>query len=172
VKRWRLDCPLSAVDTDHTLKGWCEVRNRILDWPPHARGTDGAFTLVKRSATTEAAPKGVAPDVAGSLARLLSETIAKKWNRKDAALAKAAGIHPSGLSLLKTKGTATVTPSLRSVCSVIGVDADALLDGRVEDIEPMSRRPDLHAMLESVVGTPDEIAVEQVLRAFVKARKH
>jgi hypothetical protein len=155
------------------MKGWCEMRNRIFDVLPPACGTDGAFTFMgKRSAVSEAASTEAAPDVAGRLAALLTEVIGKKWNRKDAALAKAAGIHPSGLSVLKTKGTATVTPSLRSVCGVIGVDADALIEGRVEEIEPMSRRPDLHAMLESVVGTPDELAVEQVLRAFIKARKH
>lgn len=170
---------MDSTDRRVKMKGWCIVGRRFqepVEWWEAASGllgSDGANTyMVKRSAVSEAVSREASPEVARRLAALLTEVIGKKWNRKDAALAKAAGIHPSGLSILKTKGVASVTPSLRSVCSVIGVDADALMDGRVEDVEPMSRRPDLHAMLESVVGTPDEIAVEQVLRAFIKARKH
>jgi hypothetical protein len=157
------------------------MRNRIQEYfrgLERPYGNDGACTdMGKRGSTTEAdAPKGAPAHVvethAQRTARLLTFEIGKRWKRKDAALAKAAQIHPSGLSVLKTKGTEAVTPSLRAVCGIIGIDPDRLIEGEIIEVEPSTRRPDLHAMLESVVGTPDEPAVEQVLRAFLKARKH
>lgn len=110
--------------------------------------------------------------VAGRTSKLLQSLIKKRWRGKNKGLADKAGIDASKLSVLKTKGTHKSIPSFVDLCMTLGVDPDNLLLGKVVNVEPPTRRNDLHAMLERVIGTPDEPAVEQVLRAFVKSRQH
>jgi DNA-binding Xre family transcriptional regulator len=132
----------------------------------------GEILMVKTSATAELNGNSLTPAeqaIAQRTAGLLQKAIKRKWRGKDKQLAIRADIDASKLSVLKMHGTYKVIPSLEAVCHVLGIDPEKLIEGKLVDVTHKSRRPDLHSMLEALVGTPNEPAVEQVLKAFLKA---
>lgn len=66
---------IATVADVPTMKGWCQVRNRIVDWLPRANGSDGAFLMADRVTT-----KAVSGET--TTAAVLSRNL--KWELKQA----------------------------------------------------------------------------------------
>lgn len=177
------------MEVVHVMGDWIAMRNRIKDYWPDRRkpfGTDGDSLLAgKRSATTVDAPKGTPTDVAEStpsrkppsakalrIAATMTTAIEDRWHEAENKLAIAAKISTAALTLLKTRGAEGPSTVLKKVCTVLRLDVQAVLAGRIADAKApnVSKRTDLHAMLDSLIGTADEPHVERLLRAL--AGKH
>jgi DNA-binding Xre family transcriptional regulator len=105
---------------------------------------------------------------------LITKAIEEKWVGLDYELAIAARISTSGLTALKAKGATEPTKNLRKLCRVLGVDVRKLLQGHLVYVKTLTtpRRPDLHDMLNRLIGTPDEQTVERLLRGLVETGQH
>jgi DNA-binding Xre family transcriptional regulator len=132
-------------------------------------GNDGGSLMTNKTRiVVSPQPKnGGSPRVA----ELVRELIRKRWQGTDKELAEAAKVSQSGLTILKTQGAAFATTNLRKVCRVLRVDAFKLVEGKVVDAVSAPDRRDLHAMLDTLLGTADEPTVERVLRALVEAKR-
>lgn len=158
------------------------MRNRILEWLPHSRGSDGAFTHMAKGPMEAASKSEAAPNVpaawtdeqratAAKNQPVIAKLINTRWKGKDVNLAAKIGVSQSGLSNLKRLGAHEDTPTLHALCAELAVDPYALLKGKIVNVKPTFKRPDLHAILDSLVGTADEPAIERMLQAFAKASK-
>lgn len=129
-------------------------------------GSDGAFMATKTTKKPVVVNKKVAD--------LVTQAVEERWDGLDHELAATARISPSGLTQLKTKGAVSLTVNLRKLARQLGFDAKKILAGQLVWVaKPTTeRRPDLHAMLNRLIGTPDEGTVERLLRGLVDTGKH
>jgi hypothetical protein len=65
-------------------------------------------------------------------AALFREALAKRWRKSKKRLSQASDVSEATIYLLRKTIPTEATTSLRKVCDVIGVDADALVRGRLE----------------------------------------
>jgi DNA-binding Xre family transcriptional regulator len=126
--------------------------------------TEAISSMAK--ATPAGASKKASANVAKRVAELLTEVIDERWPGSDRELYEAAKVSSSSLTNLKTEGVDSVTSVLKKVCRVLRIDADALIEGRVEKATSAMQRSDLHDLLDSLIGTEAESAVESMLKAL------
>lgn len=128
-------------------------------------GDDG--DILRMGKATMAATKEAA-HVSGEF---VSAIIAERWFGTDKDLAAKCRISVSKLSQLKNEGATPKTRTFRLLCQTLGVDAQKAFQGRKVYIGDVTenRRPDLHALLNRLIGTADETTVERVMRGLLKA---
>lgn len=142
---------------------------KFLTWRKNLQGCDGASLMA--ATKTKAKPE---PVVNEAVAALIVKAIEERWDGLDHELAAAARISTSGLTQLKTKGAVSLTVNLRKLARHLGFDGKKILNGQLVFVaKPTAdRRPDLHAMLNRLIGTPDEATVARLLQGLVDSGKH
>lgn len=132
----------------------------------HVYSMAGAGTYMSKTPTA----KRATVDVAARTAAKLTEAIANRWHKTDRELYEAADISSTSLTNLKTIGVETVTPSLKKICRELRISPEQLVaNGEIVNATtPPTERPDLHDMLNALIGTNDEETVERLLRALTK----
>lgn len=103
------------------------------------------------------------------VARTINEAIDLLWNAKQKKLAELAGISESKVSQLKTHGADDLTQPLKAVCGVLKIDPQAVLQGKIVQIETPN---DLVSLAKSLAGTRHEEAALAMLKHLAEIEDH
>jgi hypothetical protein len=129
--------------------------------------TNGEVPFMRKGPASVAVQKGSA-EVSGEF---IADAISARWIGTDKSLAEAAGIAISTLADMKVNGTKAKNSAFRKLCVPLGIDLRSAARGKLVAAGDASgtKRQDLHDLLNRIIGTENEDALERVMRGLVKA---